>query len=58
MNLVKFQNIKLIHRNYLHSYTLILKNQKDKETITFTITTKKNKIIRNKSMPKEFSQYS
>ena len=30
MNIVKLQDIKLIHRNLLHSYTLTMKNQKDK----------------------------
>ena len=30
MNLVKPQDIKLIHRNPLHSYTLTMKNQKEK----------------------------
>ena len=30
MNLVKSQNTKSIHRNPLHSYTLTVKNQKEK----------------------------
>ena len=30
MNTVKSQDIKLIHRNPLHSYTLTMKNQKEK----------------------------
>ena len=28
--IVKFQDIKLIHKNSLHSYTLIMRKQKDK----------------------------
>ena len=28
--LAKSQDIKLIHRNHLHSYILIMKNQKEK----------------------------
>ena len=31
---------KLIHRNPFHSYTLTTKNQNEKETIPFTISTK------------------
>ena len=30
MNLVKLQDKKLIHRNHLHSYTLMMKNLKEK----------------------------
>ena len=30
MNLVKFQDVKLIHRNQLHCYTLTVKDQKEK----------------------------
>ena len=30
MNMANLQNIKLIHRNPFHSYTLMMKNQKDK----------------------------
>ena len=51
MNIVKLQDIKLIPRNPLHSYTL-MNNEKTereiKETTPFTIVTKK-KILRNKS---------
>ena len=48
MNLVKSQNLKLIHRNPLHSYTLTVKKIgiEIKETIPFTIATKR--IPRNK----------
>ena len=30
MNIVKSQDVKLIHRNHYHSYTLTMKNQKEK----------------------------
>ena len=30
MNIVKLQDIKLTHRNPLHSYTLTMKEQKEK----------------------------
>ena len=30
MNIVKLQDIKLTHRNTLHSYTLTMRKQKDK----------------------------
>ena len=46
MNIVKLQDIKLIHRNPLHTYTLTMKKQNEKETIAFT-TNEKNKILRN-----------
>ena len=29
MNLAKFHNTKLIHRNHLHLYILTMKNQKE-----------------------------
>ena len=46
MNLVKLQDIKLMHRNFLHSYTLTMKDQKEiKETIPFTITTDRIKYL-------------
>ena len=41
MNIVKLQDIKLTHRNPLHSYTLTMRKQKEiKETIPFTIAMK------------------
>ena len=44
MNIVKLQDIKLAHRNPLHSYTLTERKQKEiKETIPFTIATKRIK---------------
>ena len=41
MNIVKSPNIKLIHRNPLHFYLLIMENQKEiiMENIPFTIVT-------------------
>ena len=47
MNIVKLQDIKLIHRNPLHSYTLTMRKQVEiKQTIPFTIANEKNKILR------------
>ena len=44
MNIVKLQDIKLAHRNPLHSYTLTKRKQKEiKETIPFAIATKRIK---------------
>ena len=41
MNAVKLQDIKLIHRNPLYSYTLTMRKQREiKETIPFTIAMK------------------
>ena len=40
MNWVNLQDAKLIHRNLLHFYILKMNEQKDKETIPFTITSK------------------
>ena len=41
MNTVKLQDIKLTHRNPLHSYTLTMRKQREiKETIPFTIAMK------------------
>ena len=46
MNIVKLQDIKLTQRNSLHSYTLTMRKQRDiKETIPFTITTKRIKYL-------------
>ena len=44
-NVIKSQDIKLIHRNPLHSYTLTMKTteREIKETIPFTIATKRIK---------------
>ena len=51
MNIVKFQNIKLIHKNPLHFYTLTMKKTEKeiKETIPF-ITTKRIKYLRISSV--------
>ena len=46
MNIIKLQDIKLAHRNSLHSYTLTMRKQKEiKETIPFTISTKRIKYL-------------
>ena len=46
MNIVKLQDIKLTHRNTLHSYTVTMRKQKEiKETISFTIATKRIKYL-------------
>ena len=53
MYLVNLQDVKLIHRNLLHSYTLTTRDQKEKlgnNPIYHRI--KKNKIPRN-NLPKE-----
>ena len=56
MNIVKLQDINLIHRNPLHSYTLTMRKQKDKETIPFTIAKKRIKYLRI-YLPKETGAY-
>ena len=54
MNTVKLQDIKSTHINPLHSYTLTMRKHKKeiKETIPFTIATKRIKYIRI-NLPKE-----
>jgi len=53
VNIVKLQDIKLIHRNPLHSYILTMKKQREiKETIPFTTATKRIKYLRI-NLPKE-----
>ena len=53
MNIVKLQDIKLTHRNPLHSYTLTMRKQREiKETIPFTIATKRIKYL-GVYLPKE-----
>ena len=53
MNIAKLQDIKLIHRNPLHSYTLTMRKQKEiKETISFTIAMKRIKYL-GINLPKE-----
>ena len=53
MNIVKLQDIKLTHKNPLHSYTLTMRKQKEiKETISFTIETKRIKYL-GINLPKE-----
>ena len=46
MNIVKLKDIKLIHRNPFHSYTLTIENEREiKETIPFTIVLKRMKYL-------------
>ena len=55
MNIVKLKDIKLTHRNPLHSYTLTMKKKNEreiKETIPFTIATKIIKYL-GINLPKE-----
>ena len=53
MNIVKLQDANLTHRNPLHPYTLITRKEKEiKETITFTIATKRIKYL-GINLPKE-----
>ena len=53
MNIVKLQDIKLTHRNPLHSYTLTMRKQREtKETIPFTIAMKRIKYLEI-NLPKE-----
>ena len=53
MNTVKLQDIKLAHRNPVHSYTLTIRKQKEiKEIIPFTIAMKRIKYL-GVYLPKE-----
>ena len=53
MNIVKLQDIKLKHRNPLHSYTLTMRKQKEKlRKQPFTIATKRIKYL-GVYLPKE-----
>ena len=53
MNIVKLQDIKLIYRNPLHSYTLTMRKQKEKlRKIPFTIVMKRIKYL-GTNLPKE-----
>ena len=54
MNIVKLQDIKLTRRNPLHSYTLTMREQKEKlrKQIPFTIATKRIKYL-GINLPKE-----
>ena len=46
MNLVKLQDIKLIHKKFLNSYILTIKDQREiKEIIPFNIATKRIKYL-------------
>ena len=59
MNIVKWQDIKLTHRNLVHSYTLTMKKteREIKETIPFTIATKRIKYL-GIYLPKETKTYT
>ena len=50
--MIKLQDIKLTHRNPLHSYTLTKRNREIKETIPFTFAMKKIKYL-GINLPKE-----
>ena len=54
MNAVKLQDIKLTHRNHLHSYRVTMKRteRKIEETIPFTTATKRIKYL-GINLPKE-----
>ena len=53
MNIAKLQDIKLIHRNPLNSYTNNEKTEREiKETIPFTIAMKRIKYL-GVNLPKE-----
>ena len=56
MNIVKFQDIKLTHRNPLHPYILTMKKTEIKETIPFTIATKRIKYL-GINLPTETKTY-
>ena len=45
MNIGKLQDIKLTHRNLVDSYTLTMREREIKETILFTIATKRIKYL-------------
>ena len=53
MSVLQLKDIKLIHRNPLHSYTLTMKKEKEiEETISFTIAMKRIKYL-GINLPKE-----
>ena len=52
MNIVKLQDIKLMHRNPLHSYTLTMRKQRNQGIIPFTIAMKRIKYL-GINLPKE-----
>ena len=45
MNLLHSQDTKLIHRNLLLSYTLMMKDEEEKLRLSFIITTKRIKYL-------------
>ena len=54
MNLVNSQDTKLMHKNLLHSYTIMMKKSESeiKKTLPFTIATKRIKYL-GINLPKE-----
>ena len=52
MNLLHSQDTKLIHRNLLLSYTLMMKDEEEKLRLSFIITTKRIKYL-GINLPKE-----
>ena len=52
MNLTKLQDTKLIHRNNIHFYVLTMKFREIKESIPFTIATKRINYL-GINLPKE-----
>ena len=52
MNIVKLLDIKLTHRNPLHSYALTVRKREIKETVPFTIARKRIKYL-GINLPKE-----
>ena len=57
MNSVKSSNTKLIYRNLLHFYTLTISEREIKETIPFTIGSKRIK-CQGINLPKWAKDYS
>ena len=52
MNIAKLQDIKLTHRNPLHSYTLTMRKQRNLGNNSIHHCNEKNKTLRNKSTQK------
>ena len=59
MNIVKLQDIKLTHRNPLHSYTLTMRKQKEKsrKQAHSPLQKKKKEILRKKYFLKKQKIY-
>ena len=52
MNIVKLQDIKLTHRNPLHSYTLTMRKQKEKLRKLYHSPLQQNKILKSIFTPR------